>query len=71
MQHNKGRTVIDEAMTAFAAMNELETELAEIGNELAERTDYESEEYMSLISRMNEINDRIGNRTFGTAYGAG
>jgi len=59
MQHNKGRTVIDEAMTAFAAMNELETELAEIGNELAERTDYESEEYMSLISRMNEINDRL------------
>ena len=46
-------------MTAFAAMNELETELAEIGNELAERTDYESEEYMSLISRMNEINDRL------------
>lgn len=59
IQHNKGRTVIDEAMTAFAAMNELETELAEIGNELAERTDYESEEYMSLISRMNEINDRL------------
>ena len=59
MQHNKGRTVIDEAMTAFAAMNELETELAEIGNELAERTDYESEEYMSLITRMNEINDRL------------
>lgn len=59
MQHNKGRTVIDEAMTAFAAMNELETELAEIGNELAARTDYESEEYMSLISRMNEINDRL------------
>lgn len=59
MKHNKGRTVIDEAMTAFAAMNELETELAEIGNELAERTDYESEEYMSLISRMNEINDRL------------
>ena len=59
MQHNKGRTVIDETMTAFAAMNELETELSEIGNELAERTDYESEEYMSLITRMNEINDRL------------
>lgn len=55
MQHHKGKTVIDETMTAFAAMNELE----EIGKQLAERTDYESEEYMSLITRMNEVNDRL------------
>ena len=61
MQHNKGRTVIDEAMTAFAAMNELETELAEIGNELAERTDYESEEYMSMKS-MTGWQSNIRNR---------
>ena len=59
MQHHKGKTVIDETMTAFAAMNELEEELEEIGKQLAERTDYESEEYMSLITRMNEVNDRL------------
>ena len=47
MQHHKGKTVIDETMTAFAAMNELEEELEGIGKQLAERTDYESEEYMS------------------------
>ena len=59
MQHHKGKTVIDETMTAFAAMNELEEELEKIGKQLAERTDYESEEYMSLITRMNEVNDRL------------
>ena len=59
MQHNKGRSVIEEAMTAFEAINALDDELAQINAELAERTDYESEEYMSLIDRLNDINDRI------------
>ncbi len=59
MEHHRGRTVMEETMTAFEAVNALDAELADINNELAERTDYESDEYMSLISRMNEINDRL------------
>ena len=59
MEHHKGRTVMEETMTAFSAMTALENELESIGNELASRDDYESEEYMSLISRMNDINDRL------------
>ncbi len=59
MEHHKGRTVIEEAMTAFAQMTALENELEDIGRQLSEREDYESEEYMSLITRMNEINDRL------------
>ncbi len=59
MEHHKGRSVLDEAMTAFDERNALEAELEEINSELAGRTDYESEEYMSLINRLGEVNDRI------------
>ena len=59
MEHHRGRTVIDEAMTAFADMFAEESELERITMELSERTDYESQAYQDLIIRMNEINDRL------------
>ena len=59
MEHHRGRSVIDEAMTAFADMFALEDELEKITLELAEREDYESESYHSLIVRMNEVNDML------------
>ena len=59
MEHHRGRSVIDEAMTAFADMFALEDELEKITLELSEREDYESESYHDLIVRMNEVNDRL------------
>lgn len=59
MQHHKGLTVMDETMTAFSSMTDMENELERISAQLAERDDYESDEYMSLISRMNDINDLL------------
>ena len=59
MEHHRGRTVIDEAMTAFADMFALEKELEDITVELGERTDYESKEYHDLIIKMNDVNDRL------------
>ena len=59
MEHHRGRSVIDEAMTAFADMFDLEAELERISLELAERDDYESIEYHDLIVRMNEVNDAL------------
>lgn len=59
MEHHRGRTVIDEAMTAFADMFALEAELESISLELAQREDYESQEYQDLIIRMNEVNDHL------------
>ncbi|MBO5310732.1 MAG: ABC-F family ATP-binding cassette domain-containing protein [Bacteroidales bacterium] len=59
MEHHRGRSVIDEAMTAFSDMFAEEAELERITVELAERTDYESDAYQNLIIRMNEINDRL------------
>ena len=59
MEHHRGRSVIDEAMTAFADMFALEDELEKITLELSDRTDYESQAYQDLIVRMNEVNDRL------------
>ena len=59
MEHHRGRSVIDEAMTAFADMFALEDELECITLELSERQDYESEDYHNLIVKMNEVNDRL------------
>lgn len=59
MEHHKGKSVIDETMTAFADMHAKEDELEKITKELAEREDYESKEYQNLIIRLNEINDSL------------
>ena len=57
MEHHKGRTVMEETLTAFESMSALEKELDLVNSQLAERSDYESKEYMGLIDRLNEIND--------------
>ncbi len=59
MEHHKGKSVIDEAMTAFSEIFGLEDELETVVAELARREDYESKEYQELIVRMNDINDRL------------
>lgn len=59
MEHHRGRTVMEEAMTAFEALKNVEIEIEDITKELAERTDYESEEYLKLIERLNELNDHL------------
>ena len=62
MEHHKGRSVIDEAMTAFADMFRMEDEIKDIVAELEKRTDYESKEYQDLIIRMNDLNDSLAMR---------
>ena len=47
-----GRTVFEEASQAFAHLYEMEAELDRLNSELATRTDYESDEYMSLIEEV-------------------
>ncbi len=59
MEHHRGKSVIDEAMTAFQEMFDMEAELDRVTAELAERTDYESVAYQKLIIRLNDINDRL------------
>lgn len=59
MQHNKGRSVLEEALTAFDSSAKIEAEIDSVTAQLAERTDYESPEYISLIERLNELNDSL------------
>lgn len=60
MEHHRGRSVLDEAMSVFDEEKEIEKEIERITQELAERTDYESDEYLSLIEYLNELNDKVG-----------
>lgn len=57
MEHHKGRTVMEETLTAYDHITEIQAELDGINAQLAERTDYESEAYMSLINRLNDLTD--------------
>lgn len=59
MEHNKGKSVLEETMTAFDSIFTLEKELQKINTELSERTDYDSSSYMNLIARLNDINDQL------------
>ena len=59
MEHHRGRTVLEEALTAFDEENRMEAEIEEITAELGRRTDYESEEYMDLTARLSDLNDRL------------
>ena len=59
MEHHRGRTVLEEALTAFDEENRMEAEIEDITAELGRRTDYESEEYLELTARLSDLNDRL------------
>ena len=58
MHHIDGRTVYEEAEQAFAHIHEMEAELERMNNELAKRTDYDSEEYHQLIEEYTHLNEQ-------------
>jgi len=51
----QGRTVLEEAYQAFTEIKRLEKKLANINEQLAERTDYESDGYHQLMVDLNDI----------------
>ncbi len=53
------RTVFEEASQAFAHLKEMEKEIDEMNNQLATRTDYESEEYMALIEKVTSMSEKF------------
>ncbi len=59
MNANSTKTVIDEAMTAFDEYHRLQHETERLQNELANRTDYESDDYQKLIEKLTHVNDRL------------
>ena len=54
-----GRTVFEEASQAFAHLHQMEAEIEELNKQLAERTDYESDEYMALIEEVASKSEKF------------
>ncbi|MCD8412245.1 ABC-F family ATP-binding cassette domain-containing protein [Tenacibaculum finnmarkense] len=54
----EGRTILEEAYQAFVEIKEIEVKLDEINEQLATRTDYESEEYSQLIIDLTDLTER-------------
>lgn len=59
MEHHKGRSVLDEALTVFQSSAEIEHRIESLTKELETRTDYESESYSELIEELGSLNDRL------------
>ena len=59
MIHDEGTTVMQEAQKAFKKVNDLQEHINQLANELAERTDYESEGYQRLIEQMAHENEML------------
>ena len=54
-----GRTVFEEASQAFAHLHEMEAHIDELNRQLAERTDYESDDYMALIEEVATLSEKF------------
>ncbi|MEG2945341.1 MAG: ABC-F family ATP-binding cassette domain-containing protein, partial [Bacteroidales bacterium] len=59
MVHDDSRTVREEAETAFEHIFKLEQRIANMTQELAERTDYESQSYHDLIECLTHANEEL------------
>ncbi|MDP4999438.1 MAG: ABC-F family ATP-binding cassette domain-containing protein, partial [Saprospiraceae bacterium] len=55
----KGRTVKEEAMTAFNEVRELEQRLEVLHEAMATRTDYDSDSYIDMLDEFAHLNDRF------------
>lgn len=52
------RTVFEEAAQAFKHIHAMEQQIEELNNQLATRTDYESEEYYSIIEQVSTLSEK-------------
>ncbi len=59
MEVSDDTTLLEETKKAFNKLSELKQKLESYNLELCERTDYESEEYSSLIDKIEDLNNRI------------
>ena len=53
------RSVFDEAAQAFSHIFEMQHEIDDLNNQLAARTDYESESYYSLIEKVSALSEKF------------
>jgi len=53
-----GKTIVEEAQTAFSELNKIQDRLDIINKEINERSDYESKSYLGLISESHDLDER-------------
>lgn len=59
MEINDTLTVVEEVRKAFSHIDEMHRQLDEMSGKLAERTDYESDDYQKLIDSMTQLTERL------------
>ena len=59
LMSENNRTVFEEASQAFAHIFAMQNEIEAINNELATRTDYESESYFQLIEQVSALSEKF------------
>jgi ATP-binding cassette subfamily F protein 3 len=59
MIHRDGKTVLDEARSAFAEVLDLDKKIHELNLALGLRKDHESAEYLDLIHEISELSERF------------
>lgn len=55
----KGKTVLEEAMSAFEEIKQMEARLEELNVILSERTDYESDSYHDLLVEIGDLSEHV------------
>ena len=59
MIHNDGTTVVQEAEKAFEHITKVQDDILRYSQQLAERTDFESEEYGVIINKLSHANEHL------------
>lgn len=54
-----GKTVFEETAQAFSHLHKMEEEINKLNDELATRTDYESDSYMDLIEKVSALSEKF------------
>lgn len=55
----KGKTVLEETLSILDDVKKVEKDLESINQQIEQRTDYESEDYLSLFDQLNELNEQF------------
>ena len=59
MKLDNSRTVFEEASQAFGHLKKMEQDLEHLHNQMAERNDYESEAYQTIIERATDLQELL------------
>lgn len=68
MEHRDGRTVYEECEEVFSHLKEMTQEIDRLAQEMAERTDYDSLEYIELIERYSLRSDELSMHASGSYH---